>query len=73
MRWLYFLTKLGRGACLAGDMEPGKTPFKLLSLLLALKRRRRYPPGTDKAGCPRVCPAGYAPPLGRHPPPSEVR
>jgi non-specific serine/threonine protein kinase len=37
VRWLYLLTKLGLGACLADDMGLGKT-IQVLSLLLILKR-----------------------------------
>ncbi len=37
VRWLYLLTKLGLGACLADDMGMGKT-IQVLSLLLILKR-----------------------------------
>jgi non-specific serine/threonine protein kinase len=36
VRWLYLLTKLGLGACLADDMGLGKT-IQVLSLLLVLK------------------------------------
>ena len=42
VRWLYLLTRLGLGACLADDMGLGKT-IQVLSLLLVLKRER----GTD--------------------------
>lgn len=38
MRWLYLLTKLGLGACLADDMGLGKT-VQVLSLLLVLRRQ----------------------------------
>jgi hypothetical protein len=38
VRWLYLLTKLGLGACLADDMGLGKT-IQVLSLLLILKRQ----------------------------------
>jgi non-specific serine/threonine protein kinase len=38
VRWLYLLTKLGLGACLADDMGLGKT-VQVLSLLLALKNQ----------------------------------
>jgi len=38
VRWLYLLTKLGLGACLADDMGLGKT-IQVLSLLLILKNR----------------------------------
>ena len=37
LRWLYLLTKLGLGACLADDMGLGKT-IQVLALLLVLKR-----------------------------------
>jgi len=37
MRWLYLLTRLGLGACLADDMGLGKT-MQVLALLLVLKR-----------------------------------
>jgi len=39
VRWLYLLTQLGLGACLADDMGLGKT-IQVLSLLLVLKRER---------------------------------
>ncbi len=42
VRWLYFLTKLGLGACLADDMGLGKT-IQVLSLLLVLRREDRQP------------------------------
>jgi superfamily II DNA or RNA helicase len=37
VQWLYLLTRLGLGACLADDMGLGKT-IQILSLLLVLKR-----------------------------------
>jgi superfamily II DNA or RNA helicase len=37
VRWLYLLTQLGLGACLADDMGLGKT-IQVLALLLVLKR-----------------------------------
>lgn len=37
--WLWFLTNLGLGACLADDMGLGKT-IQVLSLLLALKEKK---------------------------------
>jgi non-specific serine/threonine protein kinase len=37
LRWLYLLSKLGLGACLADDMGLGKT-IQVLALLLVLKR-----------------------------------
>jgi non-specific serine/threonine protein kinase len=41
--WLWFMNRLGLGACLADDMGLGKT-IQVLSLLLVLKRRRTQPP-----------------------------
>ena len=38
LRWLYLLTKLGFGACLADDMGLGKT-IQVLALLLVLQRQ----------------------------------
>jgi hypothetical protein len=40
--WLWFLSRLGLGACLADDMGLGKT-IQVLSLLLALKEEGRSP------------------------------
>lgn len=39
VRWLYLLSKLGLGGCLADDMGLGKT-IQVLSLLLVLKREQ---------------------------------
>ena len=39
VHWLYLLTRLGLGACLADDMGLGKT-IQVLSLLLIIKRER---------------------------------
>ncbi|BFG80455.1 hypothetical protein PTKU46_84890 [Paraburkholderia terrae] len=39
VRWLYLLSRLGLGACLADDMGLGKT-MQVLSLLLILKREQ---------------------------------
>ena len=48
VRWLWFMTRLGLGACLADDMGLGKT-IQTLALLLQLKR--------ETAGCAsRWCP-----------------
>jgi non-specific serine/threonine protein kinase len=38
VQWLYFLTQLGLGACLADDMGLGKT-IQVLALLVAIDRR----------------------------------
>ena len=43
VRWLYLLSKLGLGACLADDMGLGKT-IQVISLLLVLKRQQAGPP-----------------------------
>jgi superfamily II DNA or RNA helicase len=40
VRWLYLLTRLGLGACLADDMGLGKT-IQVLALLLILKREQK--------------------------------
>ena len=40
VRWLYLLTRLGLGACLADDMGLGKT-IQVLALLLVLKRENK--------------------------------
>ncbi|NDP64374.1 DEAD/DEAH box helicase [Polaromonas sp.] len=42
VRWLYLLTRLGLGACLADDMGLGKT-IQVLALLLVLKRENAGP------------------------------
>lgn len=44
VRWLWFMTKLGLGACLADDMGLGKT-IQVIDLLLTLKRDDK---GTNK-------------------------
>jgi superfamily II DNA or RNA helicase len=42
VRWLYLLTRLGLGACLADDMGLGKT-IQVLTLLVILKREQKEP------------------------------
>ena len=49
VRWLYLLTKLGLGACLADDMGLGKT-IQVLSLLLVLKRQHGAQTAAEPAG-----------------------
>jgi superfamily II DNA or RNA helicase len=49
VRWLWFLSHLGLGACLADDMGLGKT-IQVLGLLLLEKSR---PPGSRGASTPR--------------------
>jgi len=41
--WLWFLSNLGLGACLADDMGLGKT-VQILSLLLSIKHAKKLPP-----------------------------
>jgi hypothetical protein len=43
VNWLWLLTQLGLGACLADDMGLGKT-MQVISLLLALKKKRSGKP-----------------------------
>jgi non-specific serine/threonine protein kinase len=52
VRWLYLLTKLGLGACLADDMGLGKT-IQVLSLMLVLKDQH----GTQRQPSLLVAPA----------------
>jgi non-specific serine/threonine protein kinase len=51
--WLWFMNRLGLGACLADDMGLGKT-IQVLSLLLVLKRRQGQFPQTGNAGGPSL-------------------
>jgi SNF2-related domain/SNF2 Helicase protein/Helicase conserved C-terminal domain len=53
VRWLYLLTRLGLGACLADDMGLGKT-IQVLALLLVLKRELK---GTSSCPSLLVVPA----------------
>ena len=49
--WLWFMNRLGLGACLADDMGLGKT-IQVISLLLVLRRKRLN--GTERGQpCPR--------------------
>ena len=48
VRWLYLLTKLGLGACLADDMGLGKT-IQTLALLLVLKQEQARSGGPRSA------------------------
>jgi non-specific serine/threonine protein kinase len=50
MRWLYLLSKLGLGGCLADDMGLGKT-IQLLALLLVLRGQNSEPGGST---CPSL-------------------
>jgi non-specific serine/threonine protein kinase len=49
VRWLWFLSRLGLGACLADDMGLGKT-IQVLGLLLLLKGERKR--GADRGSAP---------------------
>ncbi len=61
VRWLWFMTRLGLGACLADDMGLGKT-IQVIDLLLRL-RGRHVLSGTALAASPRQTPAASAVPL----------
>ena len=49
VRWLWFTTQLGLGACLADDMGLGKT-IQVISLLLQLKRMRLNAAAENRRG-----------------------
>jgi non-specific serine/threonine protein kinase len=49
LRWLYLLSRLGLGACLADDMGLGKT-IQVLALLLVHQAEPRRPGGRGEAG-----------------------
>jgi len=51
--WLWFMNRLGLGACLADDMGLGKT-IQVLSLLLVLKRRRSGSGAADQVRGPSL-------------------
>jgi SNF2 family DNA or RNA helicase len=51
--WLWFMNRLGLGACLADDMGLGKT-IQVISLLLVFKRRRGQTAPTPDDGCPSL-------------------
>jgi hypothetical protein len=85
VRWLYLLTKLGLGACLADDMGLGKT-IQVLSLLLVLKRQESTRPQPSLLVAPASLLANWAAeierlapglkPLIAHPsalPPAELK
>ncbi len=54
VRWLWFVTELGLGGCLADDMGLGKT-IQVIDLLLL--RRRQQPSDTEQQPCLLVVPA----------------
>ncbi|MGO8699850.1 MAG: DEAD/DEAH box helicase [Limisphaerales bacterium] len=51
--WLWFMNRLGLGACLADDMGLGKT-IQVISLLLVLKRRRGQKTASTDDGGPSL-------------------
>ena len=67
VRWLYLLTKLGLGACLADDMGLGKT-IQVLSLLLLLKRQDTGKPQPSLLVAPASLLANWAAEIERFAP-----
>jgi non-specific serine/threonine protein kinase len=67
VRWLYLLTRLGLGACLADDMGLGKT-IQVLSLLLVLKRLHRDRPQPSLLVAPASLLANWASEIERFAP-----
>jgi len=67
VRWLYLLTKLGLGACLADDMGLGKT-IQVLSLLLVLKRQTCAQPQPSLLVAPASLLANWAAEIERFAP-----
>jgi non-specific serine/threonine protein kinase len=51
--WLWFMNRLGLGACLADDMGLGKT-IQVLALLLVLKKRHSRGPAALETGGPSL-------------------
>ena len=67
VRWLYLLTTLGLGACLADDMGLGKT-IQVISLLLVLKRRESAKPQPSLLVAPASLLANWASEIERFAP-----
>jgi superfamily II DNA or RNA helicase len=67
VRWLYFLAKLGLGACLADDMGLGKT-IQVLALLLVLKRQTNGKPQPSLLVAPASLLANWASEIERFAP-----
>ena len=59
LRWLYLLTRLGLGACLADDMGLGKT-VQVLALLLVLQREQTGTPRPSLLVAPASLLANWA-------------
>jgi non-specific serine/threonine protein kinase len=59
LRWLYLLTRLGLGACLADDMGLGKT-VQVLALLLVLQREQTATPRPSLLVAPASLLANWA-------------
>lgn len=74
VRWLYFLHRLGLGACLADDMGLGKT-IQILSLLLVLRGQRQpgIQPQTSLLVAPASLLANWADEIKRFAPELEAR
>jgi superfamily II DNA or RNA helicase len=67
MRWLYLLTQLRLGACLADDMGLGKT-IQVLSLLLVLKAEARHTRKPSLVVAPACLLANWAAEIARFSP-----
>jgi SNF2 family DNA or RNA helicase len=67
MRWLYLLTQLRLGACLADDMGLGKT-IQVLSLLIVLKAESTHPRKPSLVAAPASVLAYWAAEIARFAP-----
>ena len=74
VRWLYFLHRLGLGACLADDMGLGKT-IQVLALLLVLRGQRQpgIQPQTNLLVAPASLLANWADEIKRFAPELKAR
>jgi non-specific serine/threonine protein kinase len=74
VRWLYFLHRLGLGACLADDMGLGKT-IQVLALLLVLRGQRQLgiPPQPSLLVAPASLLANWADEIARFAPDLQAR